>query len=943
MTTKLRLAGLLLLLLLCLGDPPCAAAQAGGLQGAVVDPSGAMVPGAAVTVTQGSQKRETQSSKTGRYAFPDLVPGLYSVSVSAKGFAPLTLSNVRVIAGRMKELKLSLAIGVQKQRVTVEGQGVTVGLGPEQNAGTTVIQGGALDALSDDPDELKNELQALAGPAAGPNGGQIYIDGFEGGQIPPKSDILEIRVNQNPFSAEFDRIGYGRVEIITKPGTQKLHGSVSTYGNSSAMNTANPLIPQQPSYYSWGGLGNISGPLGKSATWFFHLNRLDREDQTIINALNPEDTTQRFAEAFPTPSTYLSLGPRIDFELGKNNIITLREVFYHYEQSGTGAGGLSLPDQASNSRTTFNEFQAGDTYVVNPNFVNETHFVWERTRNDRTAVSAAPAIMVQGAFTTGGNTAGVFRDHQDQFVLQNYSTVSAGRHALYLGVRLRAYHDTNYSTAGSNGSYFFNSVAAYEAKTPAQYSATVIANPVARATVFDGALFVQDDWRVRPDFELGLGLRFETQNRINDHADWAPRVSLAWSPHHKGGAAKTVIRAGYGWFYDRFNVPSGFNSITGAPYIMQVIHDNGINEKSYVVSNPKFFDPSSAVPASEITGLSSAIPSYRTIDPHFHAALDMQGGIGVDRQLARNITANITYLFTQGVHQYLTNNVTAPAFDAASYTVTGQAPAAYNYQFQSGGIYKQQQLIATISARTKHLVLNGTYTFNHARSDTQGVGYFPSDPADPGLDYGRAAFDIRHRFTLLDSYTGPWGIVVASLLDVQSGTPYNLTIGNDLTGNNQFNARPTYGVCGAAGVISTQYGCLDTEPAGKNERIVPFNVGTGPANAVMHFRLSKVVGVGPRMEQTGAGLTYKSGGRGVSGRGLSRGGSAIRLNAGAPRRYNLVFAVGVDNLFNIVNLGPPNGVLLSPLFNQSLSLAGSQFSSPTPGNRSITLQTTFSF
>ncbi|MGH9599752.1 MAG: carboxypeptidase regulatory-like domain-containing protein, partial [Terracidiphilus sp.] len=833
------------------------AIHTGTLQGDVADPSGAVVPGAIVTLTGGSQVLTTQSGPAGNYVFRNLAPGLYTLTVAAPGFATLFIAEVAISDGRTKQLNLPLAIAIEKQQVTVESQNGSVGLAPDESSGATVIKGSALDALSDDPDELQSELEALAGPAAGPNGGQIYIDGFEGGQIPPKSSILEIRVNQNPFSAEFDRIGYGRIEIITKPGTQKLHGNISGYGNSSALNTSNPFISEQPGYYMYGVYGDSSGPFTKTSTWFFHADRFDRQNQTIVNALNPQNTAENLAEPFPTPSTYFSIGPRIDFDLGKNNMFTVREAFYRLTQSGSGVGALNLPEQASNGVTVFNELQIGDTTIVNAHFLNETHFVWDRTNNNQTPSSLAPTVTVQGAFTTGGSGAGTSRNHEDEFVLQNDSTATAGSHALRFGVRLRAYRDANSSTAGANGSYFFNSVASYLAGTPAQYSAAVIGNPVASAILFDGALFIQDDWRVSPDFELGLGLRLEGQNRIRDRADWAPRLSLAWSPGHRGTKpAKTVVRAGYGWFYDRFTVPGAFNGGSGTPYIIEAIHDNGVNQQSYVVSNPSFYDPNAPEPPSVLTGLSSTIPSYRTIDPHFHAALDMQGGVGIDRQLAKSIAANLTYLYTQGVHQYLTNNVTAPAFDPASYTITGPTPAVYNYQFQSGGIYKQQELIATLSARSRHFAVNGVYTLNHAASDTQGIGYYPSVPHDPSLDYGRAAFDIRHRFTLIDSYTGPHGIVVASLLAVQSGTPYNVTIGNDLTGNNQFNARPAYGVCGDADVISTQFGCLDTGPAGKGERIVPFDVGTSPANAVFHLRVSKVIGVGPRIEKAGAGQTF---------------------------------------------------------------------------------------
>lgn len=940
---KLRLVCLFPVVVCCLAflSPVPAQTRSGGLRGEVLDPTGAVVPGAVVTLTQSGQVFTSTSGATGNYVFRTLPLGQYSLTVAAKQFAPLSMPVVTIAPGETKELNLSLAIAVQKQQVTVEGQARTVSVSPDQNANATILQGSALDALSDDPDELQNELQELAGPAAGPNGGQIYIDGFEGGQIPPKSDILQIRVNQNPFSAEYDRIGYGRIEIITKPGTQKLHGRVSSFGNDSAFNTANPLIANQPSYYRYGFFGNASGPISKTATWFFNATRFDSQNQTIIDALNPQNPAQNLKESYPSPLTYLSLGPRIDFAIGKNNMFTAREAFYRFTNSGSGVGTLNLPEQATNGATTFNELQIGETAILSNHFLNETHLVWDHTSSSETPVSLAPSITVEGAFTTGGSGAGVSRNHADMIVLQNNSTATAGSHDMNFGVRLRLTRAANYSTAGANGSYFFTSIAAYQAGTPSQYSATVIQNPLVRAAIFDGALFFQDDWRVKPGFALGLGLRFESQNRISDHADVAPRVSLAWSPGYKGGKqATTVIRAGYGWFYDRFIGPTAFNGGFGAPYIMQVIHDNGINQHSYVVTHPSFYDPATPEPPSVLTGSSATTPSYRSIDPHFHAALDMQGGIGVDRQVTKKITANVTYLYTQGVHQYFTNNVTAPAFDTASYSITGSAPSAYNYQYQSEGIYKQDQVIATVSARTKRFVVNGTYSLNFANSDTQGVTYSPSVPEDPAFDYGRAKFGYRHSLTLLDSYTAPYGIVFASLLLVRSGTPYNLTIGNDLTGNNQFNARPTYGVCGAADVVSTQYGCLDTNPAGKREAVAPFNLGTGPPLDIMFLRVSKVIGVGPRIEKAGKGQTYNGNQRSVSGRGLSGGGAAIRLDAAAPRKYNMTFVAGFNNLFNVVNYAPPNGVLLSPLFNHSQALA---FNNGTPGNRTINLQLEFSF
>ena len=943
MTSKLPVTGTFILAAIVLILQGIATAQVGVLKGAVADPMGSVVPGAKVAVSRGRQVVETQSGPDGHYVFHTLAPGSYTVKATAKGFEPLTIQGIALAAGRVKELNLPLSIAIERDEVIVSGHANGVDVSPAQNSSAMVFRGKDLDALSDDPDQLQSELQELAGAAAGPNGGQIYIDGFAGGQLPPKNSILEIRVNQNPFSAEFDRVGYGRVEIITKPGTQTLHGSIAGYGGTSATNSGNPLLPEQdrPEYYLYSYSGNISGPMGKNASFFLSGSVVQKQDQSIVDAVNPQNTATNVTQAVPNPISVLAVSPRFDFQLGKNTI-SIRDYFYRGVQSGGGVGALNLGDQALSDNNKENTLQFSDAIVFNNNFMNEIRLQWVRIRENQSATLPTPSITVQGAFIGGGNNDGVVQDHQDNFELQDYSTATAGNHTLRFGTRLREYRDTNYSTAGSNGAYTFSSIAAYNAGTPSQYAAAVINKPVARATVLDGALFFQDDWRVKPNLMIGIGARFESQNWIHDRADWAPRIALAWSPGKPSSSnAKAVIRLGYGWFYNRFSVANSLGSIGDAPWVIRAQHDNLINQQSYVVNNPTFYDKTAPIPASTLIANSTSVPSFHSVDPHFHAALDMQAGAGIDYQPTRNITASVTYLYTQGVHQYFSNNVTAPAFNVANYTVTGPPPPVFNYQFQSGGFYKQHQVIFTSSWQLRRFVLNGSYTFNSAMSDTQGVDQFVSVAQNPGLDYGRASFGVRHRVTMLNSYTAPWGIVFASLLEAQSGTPYNLTTGSDLTGNNQFNVRPAFATCGGAGVVSTAYGCLDPNPAGKNEMMAPFGLGTGPANVLFDLRASKTFGVGPREKVASEGQTMDS--SAVSDQGLNAGGAKIRLDAGAPRRYSLTFVVGASNLLNIVNLGTPNGVMSSPIFNKTQSLAGGAFANPTPGNRALIFQANFSF
>jgi hypothetical protein len=213
MSLRTRLAILLVFLVpslpfIAIAQPtPAAGATVHGL---VVDPDDALIPGAAVTLTSAAGKAVTTASTSdGTYTFRGVAPGTYSLTVSAPGFEPFARQAVNVTAGANLDIDVKMTLQSQTQTVKVTTDTVQLSVDPENNASATVITGDALNALSDDPDELSAELQALAGPSAGPNGGQIYIDGFTGGQLPPKSSILAIRVNSNPFSAQYDRRDMG--------------------------------------------------------------------------------------------------------------------------------------------------------------------------------------------------------------------------------------------------------------------------------------------------------------------------------------------------------------------------------------------------------------------------------------------------------------------------------------------------------------------------------------------------------------------------------------------------------------------------------------------------------------------------------------------------------------------------------------------------------------
>ena len=414
-----------------LSPSPSAWAQTGtgSLRGQVADPSGAVIPQASITVTSGTGVSKTGTSDaSGQYAISGLAPGQYTVTAQAPGFSPFTSPTVRIAAGQTQHLDVSLAIQMEQQQVQVTADTKGVGVDPDNNVSAVVLTGKDLDALSDDPDELSNELTALAGPAAGPSGGQIYIDGFTGGQLPPKSAIRAIIINQNPFSAQYDTPGYGRVEILTKPGTDKLHGQIFMNANASAFNTSNPFVTNEPPYHTLQWDGNVAGPLGKKASFFLNFDRRDIQDNSIVNANVPyvpdpatcgplngtvvENSGTLCNLAVPSPQERMWVSPRIDYQLTPNQTLTVRYSYFNETQnnSGLGTSAFVLPSQAYDSHELENRIQISDSQVYGAKFVNNTRFQYVRDSNNQTPQLVAPAIDVLQNFDGGGSPLGTVHD-----------------------------------------------------------------------------------------------------------------------------------------------------------------------------------------------------------------------------------------------------------------------------------------------------------------------------------------------------------------------------------------------------------------------------------------------------------------------------------------------------------------------------------------------------
>ena len=911
-------------------DPEAPAAM-GILSGSVADPSGARINQAAVHVESGSLRRDATTDSTGSFSMP-LPPGSYSVTVTASGFRTYSTNITLTERSARASLNIRLQIAATPEEITVPSQD-TGSTAAAENKSALVLNADQLKEFSDDDSMFQQEILAMAGGESS-KPPEILINGFSNGHFPPKNTISQVRINQNPFSAQYDRLGFGRVEISTKPGTSKLHGEFDSSGTDNVFNARNPYATVEPPYYTLNLNGNISGSFNPKTSFFVSglLNHL--QDNAIVVAIDPTLLTP-LNVAVPAPQVTQNYSGRLDRQITPTNTFMGRYEYNEVTFNNSGVGLLVLPSEGVNTTTTTNTLQISDTQVIGPKVISDTHFQYIRTRLDQRPVSTAATIVVQGAFNAGGSPAQSQSDHQDDYEFQELLTVEHGAHFVRIGGRYRGLREANQTLAAYNGQFTFPDLATYQlaldGQTPAQIFASTgqttqynltAGQPNAVVFTSDAGVFAEDEWKVTNNLTLDYGFRYESQSGIDDHVNPAPRAGFAWAvgktPKRR---AYFVMRGGGGIFYDRFATSN----------ILTAVHrQSGTEQAAYFVTNPDFYQQYLNTPPP-VAALGPVPPTPYRIDPNLRTQYDTIAGVTIERRIGKMGTASVNYVFLRTNHQYLSLNINAPlpgTYNPADPS-SGVRPMGGDqnvYQFSSGGMAVNNFIFANTSLQLNKRVsiFAAGQFFLTQKNDAPCDTFFPSNQYDPHVDYAREA-SPRVMIFAGATIKLPYNFGLNLWGSAQTGSPFNITTGTDLNGDTIYNDRPAFATNPTENsqIYKTRFGTFDANPQ-PGEPIIPFNYGGSPNFYFLLVHLERAFQIGPRPS------------------------TPAPANGPVPkpdRPYTLTFAVEANNVLNHVNPGTPVGVLTSPLFGQSISL-NSPFSLgalSTSSNRTVTLHCNFSF
>jgi hypothetical protein len=756
--------------------------------GVAVDPTGAVLPNAQVSLTplSGAATQSTTTDGTGTFRFERVVPGRYEVRVTFEGFQPTTL-RMTVGSRPPSAVRVVLPLAAVTQEITVSNQTPEVTANATTNADAVTVDQSLLESLPVFDQDLIGTLSRFLDAGALGNGGvTVVVNGMEVSALRVSaSAVQQIKINQDPYSAEYARPGRGRIEILTKPGSAEYHGEANLFFRDASFDAKNAFATTTPEDRKHIVEGVYGGPLGHGGKTSFFVSGHDQleDQQAFVYAAGLDGPIQQTA---PQGNRQTLIAGSVTHQLRETTTISIRPNFEYESEQNRGVGGTTLATAGVNFEHREEQVTYTQQTVIHPTLLGQIQVLFGHEREPTLSVSPARALLVAGAFTGGGAQADLLRT-ETHIQMSSSLAWTRSAHLIQTGFQLPDWSRRGfYDQTNRGGTFYFAGLNLFAVGRPYSFVQQQGNGDVAFLEKQVGA-YVKDDWQVKPGLTASVGLRYDWQNYFHDTNNFAPRVSVAYAP----GSGKTnVFRGGAGWFNDR----------SGPVAIADLRHYQPGGLVKYVITDPTFPDPCQGGTAT------TQPPSLVQLAPDVRIPRTLQYGVGVDHQLAKATTISIGYTGARGKHLFRSRDINAPL--APFYLSRPEASYAQIRQIESTGRQQSDSISLTIRGRlSKWFNGQAQYALSRADNDTNGIGWYPANDYDLSGEYGRADFDRRHRLVLLGRLSPKSIADIGVGLTMNSAGPYTQFVGPDIYNNARGRARPPD--VGRNTLVAAGYASLD--------------------------------------------------------------------------------------------------------------------------------------
>ena len=776
------------------------------VRGVVADPSGAIVPNAEVDLVDGSGAVAATLHSDGEGNFQLTAPtiGDYTLIVSEAGFD--TVKTVVKLGPQGKTampapmLHIVLPISTMATTINVNaGNGEDLSA-PEANSDTSVMSSQDLKSLPIFDNDYSTAMSAfLDSSSAGTGGSGLLVDGVESNHATVSaSAVQEVRINQDPYSAQYYWPGRGQMEIITKSAADHYHGQFNFMFRDSALNAQNALAATKPSEQRRIYEGHVTGPIphAKNSGFLISFNRAEEDLDAVVLATTAAPTagnpTGLFQANVPAPTRDTEFSTRASHQFGDKHSAYAQYSYEDWDARNQGVGGQTLASNGYSDHYREDDMVFHADSTLNPILLNQLSVVLERFRATNQNASEAPQVNVSGDFV-GGSAQNDSVGTEYNFRLNDTVSWTYGHHTIKTGINVphmsrRAFDDNT----NALGTYTFAPTLAVDGTVLTSALDNYAANRPSGFTQNTGQVhfvyhqqelgtFIQDQWKVSDRFSLTPGIRYDWQNFLaTDRLTFSPRVSFAWVLDPD---SKMVVRGGGGLYYDRFG---------GGPLLDLVRYQNAARRAISVSLNPGSQPESGCYPISnaDCPTIGEQPPNLAELQPGAKVPYQIQYGLSVERGFGKSGMASVSAYSIRGIDRFRSVDINAPTPES-DFTERPNPEFGRIREMQPEGTFWGNGVdISYRGELNKYFTGFGRYTWSHIESNQEGIGWFPQNQYEPNQEWSNSGWDRRNRLGMYAIFNRTSVANLSVGIFANAGAPWTVLTGADPYGDNLFNARP---------------------------------------------------------------------------------------------------------------------------------------------------------